>query len=69
MTSCDSEPKPVVVTHQLIRQVDTTFLRQYKDSINAEMDSLCAKNYEDLYNNIRDSLVRVEIQKIEELVE
>jgi len=67
--SCEKEPKPVVVTHELIRQVDTTFQRQYKDSIRKEFDSLCQRNYDDTYLRVKDSLMKVELKKIESLFE
>jgi hypothetical protein len=67
LISCQEEPRPVVVTYQLTHQADTTFLRQYKDSIQSEMDSFCTRNYDALYSHIRDSILRDEIGKMEKL--
>ncbi len=66
--ACENGPKPVVVTYQLTHKADTTFTKQYKDSIQIKMDSFCINNYEELYNNARDSLLREELAKIEKLM-
>ncbi|MEE9372964.1 MAG: hypothetical protein V3V00_07915 [Saprospiraceae bacterium] len=65
---CEKEPKPVVVTYQLSRIADTTFNKQYKDSLKAQMDTFCIQNYNALYIQTRDSLIKLELAKIEELI-
>lgn len=67
-SACEKEPKPVIVTYQLTHRVDTTFNKQYKDSLQTEMDSFCIKNYDSLFNKFRDSLLRDELRKIEVLM-
>ena len=68
LISCDNEPKPVIVTYQLTHRADTTFHKHYRDSIRIEMDSFCVQNNEALFNQVRDSLLRVELEKMEKLM-
>lgn len=68
LSSCDKDPKPIIVTYQLSHRADTTFQKQYKDSLQAEMDTFCVQNNSRLFNEIRDSLLRDEIAKIEKLM-
>lgn len=68
LIACEKEPKPIVVTYQLTYRADTTFLKQYKDSIQTEMDSFCIQNYNSLYDKVKDSLLREELNKIEQLM-
>ena len=66
---CEKEPKQVIVTYQLSHQADTTFAKQYRDKINKEVDSICFANRELFYNQAKDSLMKLELNKIEQLLD
>ena len=65
---CDKEPRQAVVTYQLSYRADTTFSKIYRDQINRDIDSLCSENRDVLYKKALDSLWRMEVIKIEELM-
>ena len=68
-SGCDREPKPLVVTYQLTHTVDTTFNNQYRKAIDREVDSICKVDRRILYDLAVDSLLRIEIAKMEELLD
>jgi len=69
LLSCEKEPKPVIVTYQLSHQADTTFAKQYRDKINREVDSICLANKELFYQQAKDSLLKLELKKIDQLLD
>ena len=69
LSSCDQEPKPLVVTYQLTHSVDTTFNNRYRRQIDRQVDSICKYNYQTMYDQAVDSLLRIEIARMEELLD
>ena len=69
LSSCDKEAKPLVVTFQLTHTVDTTFNNQYRKAIDREVDSICKADRKMMYDQAVDSLLRIEIAKMEELLD
>lgn len=59
----------MVVTFQLAHTVDTIFQKQYRHGIDVEIDSICVTDRQKFYEQAVDSLLRMEIAKMDELLE
>ena len=67
ISACDRGPKPIVITYQMAHQADTLFHNQYSRIINKEIDSICQANKKIYYQRAVDSLLKIELEKMENL--
>jgi len=69
LSACSGEPKPLIITYKMALQVDTLFLNQYSRIIDKEIDSICRANREIYYQQAFDSLLNIELEKMENLLQ